>query len=398
MNHHIARCTLPPLLLGSSLTILACKAAPESSAEKPASAAPASAAPPSAAPAPAPPSNTGSLKGICPDKIVVQTDWFATPERAAAYQLIGAEGRVDRKKGTYSGPLADTGVELEVRLGGPFIGFQPIPAQMYQDPRIFLGYVATDDAVQAADKFATVAVVAPLEKNPQILMWDPATYTIAGWPDVAKTKAKVLYLEGLPFMDYLVSKGYVDKAQMDASFDGTPSRFVAEGGKLIQQGYASNEPYRWEHDVEAWKKPVEFLLVHDSGYEIYPQGLAIRAGELEQVRPCLKALVPLIQKAQIAYITDPAPVNGALVRIAGELGDGPPITAAGNANAAAVMKRLGIVANGASATLGDFDLARVERTIALLRPIFAARGVTVKPELAPTELVTNEFIDPALHL
>ena len=26
-----------------------------------------------------------SLKGVCPDKIVIQTDWFATPERAAAY-------------------------------------------------------------------------------------------------------------------------------------------------------------------------------------------------------------------------------------------------------------------------------------------------------------------------
>lgn len=386
MQDQIVSPALLALVLGMSTC--ACKATPESSPEaKPAPAASATAS-----------ASASSLKGICPDKIVIQTDWFATPERAAAYQLVGAQGTVDKKKGTYSGPLADTGVEVEVRLGGPFIGFQPIPAQMYQDPSIFLGYVATDDAVQAADKFKTVAVVAPLEINPQILMWDPASYSIAAWPDVAKTKAKVLYLEGLPFMDYLVAKGYVNKAQTDASFDGTPSRFVAEGGKLIQQGYASNEPYRWEHDVETWKKPVKFLLVHDSGYEIYPQGLAVRAGELEKARPCLKALVPLIQKAQIAYITDPAPVNGALVRIASELGDGPPITAAGNASAAVTMKQLGIVANGPNTTLGDFDLARVERTIALLRPIFAARGVTVKAELSPSELVTNEFIDPALHL
>ncbi|MET0411359.1 MAG: ABC transporter substrate-binding protein [Polyangiaceae bacterium] len=393
MENQIARWALSALVLGAGMTTFACKASPEGAPDKPA---PASAASPAAASSAG--ATTASLKGICPDKIVIQTDWFATPERAAAYQLVGAEGTVDKKKGTYSGPLADTGVAVEVRLGGPFIGFQPIPALMYQDPSIFLGYVATDDAVQAADKFKTMAVVAPLEINPQILMWDPASYSIAAWPDVAKSKAKVLYLEGLPFMDYLVSKQYVSKAQTDASFDGTPSRFVAEGGKLIQQGYASNEPYRWEHDVAAWKKPVKFLLVHDSGYEIYPQGLAVRAGELEQARPCLKALVPLIQKAQIAYISDPAPVNGALVRIASELGDGPPVTAAGNANAAVVMKQLGIVANGSNSTLGDFDLARVERTIALLRPIFAARSVTVKAELAPSELVTNEFIDPALHL
>src|SRR4051812_24830511 len=88
-------------------------------------------------------SNASSLKGICPDKIVIQTDWFATPERAAAYQLAGSNGTVDKKKGTYSGALGDTGITVEVRLGGPFIGFQPIPALMYQDPSIYLGYVAT---------------------------------------------------------------------------------------------------------------------------------------------------------------------------------------------------------------------------------------------------------------
>jgi hypothetical protein len=41
-----------------------------------------------------------SLKGVCPSKIVIQTDWFATPERAAAYQLVGPNGTVDAKNGT----------------------------------------------------------------------------------------------------------------------------------------------------------------------------------------------------------------------------------------------------------------------------------------------------------
>src|SRR5260221_215442 len=275
-------------------------AAPAPSAAEPAAVPVASAA--AAAPSSA---GQGALKGICPDKIVIQTDWFATPERAAAYQLIGAAGSVDKKKGTYGGPLGDTGIQLEVRLGGPFIGFQPIPALMYQDTSIYLGYVATDDAVQAAEKFPTIAVVAPLDINPQIVMWDPATYKVNGWPDVAKTNAKIVYIEGLPFMDYLLARNFVKPSQKDASFDGTPSRFVAERGKLMQQGYASNEPYRWEHDVDGWKKPVKFLLVHDSGYEIYPQGLAVRAGQFGADKACLKELVPMIQKAQIAYMQEP---------------------------------------------------------------------------------------------
>jgi hypothetical protein len=367
------------------------KPAPSSGATAPA--APAALSGETAAPA-----ATGTLKGVCPDKIVIQIDWFATPERAAAFQLIGAAGSVDKKRGTYAGPLAGGGVDLEVRLGGPFIGFQPVPALMYQDPSIYLGYVATDEAVQAAEKFPTMAVVAPLDINPQVMMWDPATYKIDAWPDIAKTKAKLIYIEGLPFMDYLVSKGFVSPDQKDASFDGTPSRFVAERGKPIQQGYASNEPYRWEHDVEGWKKPIKFLLVHDSGYEIYPQGLAVRSAQLGADRACLKLLVPMIQEAQLAYMADPAPTNAALLKIAETLGDGPPVTAAGNANAVVVMKDLHIVGNGSDTTLGNFDLARVERTIGVLKPIFAARGVAVPPKLTAAEIVSNEFIDPALHL
>jgi hypothetical protein len=340
----------------------------------------------------------GSLAGVCPDTVVIQTDWYATPERAAAYQLVGPDGEIDAAKGAYRGPLGDTGVEVEVRLGGPFIGFTPIPAQMYQDTSILLGYVATDDAVQSAAEFPTVAVVAPLDINPQILMWDPETYDIGEWADVAGTGAPVVYLEGLPFMDYLVSKGYVEEDQLDASFDGTPSRFVAEDGKIIQQGYASNEPYRWENDVEGWMKPVDDLLVHDSGYEVYPQGLAVRAEELDADADCLAALVPMIQQAQVDYVNDPEPVNGALVEIAEAIGDGPPITAEGNANAVEVMKELSLVGNGPDDTLGDFDTDRVDATIELLQPIFADRGTDVPEDLAAEDIVTNDYIDPSIGL
>lgn len=340
----------------------------------------------------------GSLAGVCPDTIVIQTDWYATPERAAAYQLVGPDGTIDAEKGTYSGPLGETGVSVEVRLGGPYIGFQPVSAQLYQDTSILLGYVATDEAVQAAEKLPTTAVVAPLDINPQILLWDPASYTIGGWPDVAKSKAKIIYLEGLPFMDYLLAKGYVTKDQLDASFDGTPSRFVAEGGKVIQQGYASNEPFRWETDVEGWKKPVDYLLVHESGFEIYPQGLAVRSGELAANDACLKLLVPIIQQAQVDYATDPAATNAVLVEIAEAIGDGPPITAAANEEAVKVMKELKLVGNGPDATLGNFDLARVDATIELLRPIFAARGDTVPDGLEAADLVTNDYIDPSIKL
>src|SRR5690349_15565419 len=122
------------------------------------------------------PAMGASLKGICPDNIVIQTDWFSTPERAMAYQLVGPNGTVDTEKGAYSGPLGDTGVNVEVRLGGPYTGFAPFTSVMYQDKSIFFGFVPTDQAVQNFAKQPTISVLASLDINPQVLMFDPATY------------------------------------------------------------------------------------------------------------------------------------------------------------------------------------------------------------------------------
>jgi hypothetical protein len=62
------------------------------------------------------------------------------------------------------------------------------------------------------------------------------------------------------------------------------------------------------------------------------------------------------------------------------------------------MKQLKIVANGPSGTLGNFDPARVDESIARLAPIFKAKGIAVPEGLRASDLVTNEFIDPSISL
>src|SRR6266511_4057708 len=73
-------------------------------------------------------SGAQSLKGVCPDPVVVQTDWWPEPEHGATYQLLGAGYKLDTAKKRVTGPLVsqgkDTGVKIEVRAGGPAIGFQ----------------------------------------------------------------------------------------------------------------------------------------------------------------------------------------------------------------------------------------------------------------------------------
>ena len=107
----------------------------------------------------------------CPNPLVMQTDWFPEPEHGALYNLTAGEGSIDPESGAFSGPLAaDPSLTIEIRAGGPYIGFQPTVSLMYSDDSIFLGYVNTDEQIGTFEDTPTIAVLAPLEKNPQILM------------------------------------------------------------------------------------------------------------------------------------------------------------------------------------------------------------------------------------
>ena len=180
-----------------------------------------------------------SLAGTCPATIVVQTDWDPESEYGVYYHMLGPNPDIDTDHKRVTGPLVaegkDTGVQLEVRTGGPSIGFEPVSSQMYKDTSITLGQVSTDEAIRFSNKQATQAVVAPMEKSPFMIMWDPATYpqvnTIA---DIGKTDTKVLYFEGDTYMAYLTGTKVLKKSQVDGSYDGKPANFVAANGKIAQ--------------------------------------------------------------------------------------------------------------------------------------------------------------------
>ena len=191
-----------------------------------------------------------SLKNVCPDRVVIQLDWLPQAETGFLYQLIGPNGNAVGGSGIYSGPLRDTGVTLELRSGGPFLGNQQMSALLYQDGSILLGAIESPtEQVRVSLRLKTVAVYAPLNKLPNILMYDPARYQFKTLADVGKSGAPVLYFEGAPYMDFLVSKGLIKKEQLDPSYDGSPSRFVAAKGEAVQQGFVTSEPYRYQNDI-----------------------------------------------------------------------------------------------------------------------------------------------------
>ena len=345
----------------------------------------------------APASAAPNLKGICPDTVVFQTNWWPEPDHGVVYQLIGPNGQIDTNKNTYSGPLGSTGVNAEIRAGGPATGFQPTSAQLYQDDSILLGMLGTDEQIGSSQSQPTVAVFAWYAHNPQIFFWGNPEWDFGSVADVKANGAAVLAFSGSPYLDVLEGKGLLDENQVDQSYQGDPSRFVSADGNIVSQGFVTAEPYIYENEVNGWKRPVKLLLL-DPDVPIYQNTFAIRADKLEANRACLKALIPLMQQAAVDYIKNPGPVNSVLVDYTAKIKGGTQITTAGSVDAVQKMIDYGIVANGSDGVMGSYDMDRVQTLIDDYSPVFQARGKNPKPGLRPSDIVTNEFLDPTIKL
>ncbi len=311
------------------------------------------------------------------------------------YQLTGGEGSVDPESGRFQGPLtADPGITVEIRAGGPYIGFQQTTALAYLDDDILLSAVATDEQITKYASNPLLAVVAPQEKNPIMLMWDPATYDFESISDIGKSDAVVNVFPGQFWIDFFIGTGQLREEQIDGSYDGSATRFIAEEGALVQQGFATQEPWNYQNLFEDWAKPVEFTLSHDAGYEIYASQLAIRPDKLDgDMDECLRALVPVIQQSAVDFGNDPGPVNDAIVQAVTDLASFWTISPESAANTVVMMDQLGILSNGPDDTIGNFDMARIQSIFDLVADLPAFDF----PEgLTPEDLATNEYIDMSI--
>ena len=224
------------------------------------------------------------LAGVCPARIVVQGGWYPTADIALPFQLLGGDWSVDANRKRVSGSLVtdgrDTGVDVEFRSGGAATGFQTGPAVAYQDRAVTLAFTNLDEMIGVSAKLPMTAVIAPLNGDPQVLIWDPKTYPNFGSvQDIGQTDTPVVYsANASTVFGYLTGTGILRASQLDASYDGSPSRFVAARGRVVVQGYATNEPHLYEA-LPAWGRPVRYALIQDTGYPNYAGMLAVRTGD-----------------------------------------------------------------------------------------------------------------------
>jgi hypothetical protein len=340
----------------------------------------------------------------CPATVSLQTDWNPEAEHGNLYQLVGPGYTIDKAKQRVTGDLMaggkTTGVKVEIRAGGPAIGYSQVTAELYKDPSILLGFTSTDEAVShSGDDFPTIAVVAPFNINPQIIMWDPVTYpdvkTIA---DLKATGAKVRYFDGAAYMDYFTSTGILDKKQVDGTYDGSPASFIAAGGKDAQQGFGTSEPYFYKNVLKDWMKDVGYQYIHDAGWTAYAQSLGGTPANITKYDSCLAALVPVIQQAALDYLAAPDATNALILEAVNQYNNGW-VYDAGQAKAAvAKMQEDNLIANSPDGTLGSFDMDRVTAFIATAAPVFTSTGSEVKEGLVADDIVTNKYINPAIKL
>jgi hypothetical protein len=355
-------------------------------------------------PAPAAPSGDAlDLSGVCPNPIVVQKDWQPESEHGFLYNLVGEGYKVDTDKKKVTGPLVaqgrPTGVNIEIRTGGPAVGFEPVPAVMYSDPSVHLGYVATDEAVQFSAKQPTTAVFAQMDISPLALLWSPQEHPQVNIiADLGQTDTEVLYTKGLSYMEFLVGSGLLKRSQLNGSYDGSPALFVQSGGKAALQGFATSEPYLYEHEIKQWGKPLKFQLVNDAGFPVYFSSVSVRANDKAKLAPCLEKLVPILQRSQVEFIGKPDHAIDVILDLVPKYNTGWQYSRGLAEYSAKALKQEGIVGDGADGHLGNFETSRVQKVIEIMSPILAAQKQTVKQGLKPEDIATNEFIDTKISL
>jgi hypothetical protein len=342
------------------------------------------------------------LSDVCPATVVLQQDWQPEAEHGAMYTLVGSDYTVDTDTKSVTGSLVaqgvDTGVDVEVRPGGPNVNFQPVPSLMYLDDSILLGAVTTDAQIAALADNPVVIVASQLTTSPQIVMWDPASHDGAETIQAAAAAGDPLVSSGDVFPRLLESQGIITEAQIDLSYEGTPQRFVSDPS-ILQQGFATAEPYIYENEIPQWGEPVGYQLLADVGYSVYPEALTVREDALDENADCLAKLVPIMQQSQIDYLEDPGAANDLIVDLVEQYQTGWTYSSGVAEFSVQAQLDLGLVTDDpASGVFGQIDPERMTEIVDTFGPILVESGQIASADIDPETLYTNEFIDDSVSM
>jgi hypothetical protein len=335
--------------------------------------------------------------GVCPSELVIQTDWFPELEHGGTYQLIGTEGTISKDDVNYSGPVQEQyavpGLETIVINT---VNFDKKNSSVLLDGEADIAYITSSDVIKDSAAVPMVAIAKTFEKDPQMVMWDPTVHDIQKPEDIASTGAQVLHFPSTSYIDYMLANGIMTPEQSNPSYNGSDSAWVADGGNFFQQGFATNEIYKYENDI-AWKdgKPadVSFYTVGDLGFDNYPAAMTMLKSRAEELDACLTQFVPKMQQAWVDFLNDPKPITDKMIEINVEHDGFWTLSEGLNEAGIKLAESDGFIANSADGTYCSFDEARWKGLYDTLAPIYADQGVEIAPSV--DGLFTNKYCEGA---
>ena len=337
------------------------------------------------------------LSSDCPEEVVVQMGWKPESEYGAIWNLLGDDYNIDTDKKETTATLTmdgyKTGVKLTIRN---VPSSQTAAAIGYVNQDTLLTFMNTDQAIASdASGQPYISVIAPSKKSPQMIMWDPETYPdVKTVKDLGEKGTTILASVGVNWAPLLEQQGIISDSQIDTSYTGDPARFVSDP-TIAQQGYSTSEPYIYEHEVEAWGKPVAYDMLYDYGYTIYNETYAVRSGDLEKNRACLTKLVPIIQQSAVDFQDDGASAIKVIVEAVEKYNDGWEYSEGLGTYSWEQMKEQGISGNE-DGVAGNLNMDRVQEVLDTFTPILKSSGVEVRSDLTADDLATDEFIDESI--
>ena len=223
------------------------------------------------------------------------TDWRAEAEHGGFYQALA------------TGEFAKRGLDVQIVQGGPGVN---VP-QLLATGAVDMGIGSNSFIVMnlAAEKAPVKAVMAAMQKDPQVLMAHPD----AGIAKIADMKGRPILLADASvtaFWVWLKAKyGFTDDQVRKYTFNSGP--FLADK-RAVQQGYVTSEPYTIE--TEAKMKPAVFLLA-DEGYPGYA-GMVLATDKLIASNPAaVRAFVEASAAGWRSYLEgDPKPGDALILR------------------------------------------------------------------------------------
>ena len=178
------------------------------------------------APAPKASGAALSLKGVCPDNVVIQTDWFPESEYGTFTSCSAPATRSTRRRRSCrpAGRLRPghrcQGGDPQRRPGDRLPAGQRADVRGQVDhPRPGLHRRGDPELQVPADPRGRRAAGDQPDHDPLDKEEHPDFNTIA---DIGQTNTKILYYETDAYMQYLLGAGLVRASQLDGSYDGTP--------------------------------------------------------------------------------------------------------------------------------------------------------------------------------